>query len=236
MVIAGVILAVVVLAVVVSWWSEGYIGATEGIVLFAVYGGLLVGLFAAESMTSRMFALIPLVASAVWGGYLAKSWSMRSYLKEKVAQYVSAVDMDPDNFAARAKLAETLYELGERERAIAEMQIAVGQSPRLATPDHHTLRQWMRDEQLRNSGNLLCYRCGLQNERGSKVCGKCGSPLRYPFEPGQILKKNTHQFVVISVGLALAGASLALLPLKYALLPICFALLAAGGWGLLRRK
>jgi tetratricopeptide (TPR) repeat protein len=236
MVIAGIILAAAVFFVVISWWSEGYIGATEGVVLFVVYGGLLVGLFSAQSLAARTLALLPLLASTIWGGYLVKTWSLRSYHKEKAKQYEAAIDNDPGNFAARAKLAETLYELGETERAIAEMQIAVDMSPRAATPERHTLRRWQQDERLRVTRNIICFRCRHENERGLKACVKCGTELHYTFDATDTLKRNMHQFVAISVGLALAGMSLALLPFKYALLPVACAVLVAVGWSMLRRS
>ena len=234
--IVGVILAVIVLVVVISWWSEGYIGATEGFVLFVVYGGLVFGLFAIRTSVTRVIIMIPLLASAVWSVYLIKMGSLQSYYCEKVKQYEATIDFDPQNSAARSKLAKVLYALGQTERAIIEMQMAIDISPTAALEDRHTLKEWQLEDRLIRTGAALCYRCGRENERGLRECVQCGLPLRRPVAPKRSLKQNTRQFAVITAGFALAGISLALLPLKFAFIPIGCGLLAAAGWNLLRSK
>jgi len=236
MILLGIFLAAVVLVVISSWWSEGYIGGMEAVVLFAVYGGLIFGLFVCQTTAGRAAMLIPLVGSAAWGAYLLKAGSIRSYYKEKVRQYEAAIDEDPRNFAARARLAETLYELGEIERAMAEMQMAIDLSPHPAVAERFTLKRWQDEERLKESRNVLCYRCGHENESGLKVCANCQAELRYPIDAAEALNRNMRQFVAVSAGVALSFVSFVLLPWKYALIPAGCSVLVAVGQTLLGSK
>jgi len=234
--LVGVLLAAVVLVVVRFWWAEGYIGASEAIVLFAVFGGLLFGLFASQNELARWLTLIPLAGAALWSLYLLKAGSLRSYYRQKARQYEAAVDADPSNVAARTKLAEALYEIGDAKRAIAEMQIAVELNPQYAVSERRALQRWQEEERLRETGNVLCYRCGQENRRGSRLCAKCGTELRYYRTVGQALKDNIHVFATVSAAVALAAISFAIMPGRWALLPIGCGLLAALGWVLLRHR
>jgi len=201
-----------------------------------VYGGLLFGLCVSESTLARLLALIPLVATAAWSIYLLKVGSIRTYLKQKVRQYEAAVDADPMNFAARTKLAETLYELGEAARAMAEMEMAIQTAHGSAAQQRFTLKNWQEEERLRQSRNVLCYRCGHENEHGLRWCSRCGSALPIGIDPLRAFRRNLRQFAVIAVGLALAGVSFALLPPAIAFIPVVFSILCALGWTLLRGK
>ena len=113
----GVVLASACMFIVLYWWSEGAIEASEGIVLAVVFGGLMIGLFAARNVGQFLLAFVPLSAAAGYGIYTWRLGSWRSYYKKRCAEYEAAIRSDPRNLAAREFLAEALFSLGDLDRA-----------------------------------------------------------------------------------------------------------------------
>ncbi len=231
----GIILASVWLFVVLYWWSEGIIEASEGLLLACVFCGLIFGLFAARTTLHFLLAFIPLAVSAAYAVYSYKIGGIRSFYRRRCREYMCAIQADPRNLGARQYLAETLYNLGELDQAISEMQAAVDMGAGIEC--QHRLSKWTKERYFRDTTNPVCRWCETENQPGARMCRRCGSDLPYENALSRWLmggKTSTLRYYLILVGgIALVCISLLLLPLKYAFIPLGLCVFALAGWFLL---
>lgn len=214
MVIIGVVLAGAVFLLIVSWWVEGYIGATEGLVLFALYGGLVFGLFAAPSLALQAVALVPLLASAIWAAYAWKKGSLRQYYLDQIRRYRSAIDFDPRNLAARRQLADALYKVGDIDMAIAEMRVLAELSPS-ATEERYVLRHWEEEKRMIDTGVVVCHRCGTENGPGVNWCRRCEAPLLRFKRKTWLAEAGFKGYILMLAGGTVTVLSFVFLPMPY---------------------
>lgn len=233
-VMIGVALALAGIFVAMYWWSEGAIEASEGFVLAGVFGGLIIGLFAAREVWQFLLAFVPLAGAAAYGIYTWKLGSWRSFYKRRCADYVSAIQFDPKNLAAREFLGDALYNLGDLDRAIDEVQAAVDLGAGMEC--QYKLGKWTKERYLRDTTNPVCRWCQTENPRGARGCAKCGADLPYDSAFTRWLmggRSARARYYLLSITVvAIMGISLAVMPLRFALIPIGFCLLALGGWAL----
>ena len=235
MCIFGVILASVCIFVVLHWWSEGAIEASDALFLATVFGGLLFGLFAARTVLQFLFAFLPLSAAIIYGIYNWKVGSWRAYYKNRCVEYEKAILDDPRNLAAREFFADTLYNLGELDRAIDEMQAAVDLGATIEC--QYKLGKWTKERYLRDTTNPVCRWCGTENKPGERKCFKCGADLPYEnaFTRWLLGGKwaRARYYLLIITGFTIASVSWLILPANFAFIPfICYGL-AIGGWALI---
>jgi len=230
----GVVLASACIFVVLYWWSEGAIEASEGIVLATVFGGLIVGLFAARSTWQFLLAFIPLASALVYGVYTWKIGSWRSYYKKRCADYESVIHADPRNFAAREFLADALYKLGDLDRAVDEIQAAADMGAGIEC--RYKLGKWSKQRYLRDTPNPVCRWCEIENSPGARKCAQCGADLPYDNAFTRWLfggkSASARGYLLAIAGLAIAVVSWLVLPVKIAFVPfVCYGL-ALAGWAL----
>ena len=235
MLLVGVILAAVFLMAVIRWWSEGIYEASDALLLAVVFCGLIFGLFAASTVWQFLLAFVPLSAASAYAVYSYKTGGMRAYLKKRCADHIRAIQFDPRNVGAREYLAEALHDLGELDRAIDEMQVAVNMGAGVEC--HYTLAKWTKERHLRDSTNPVCRWCMTENAPESRTCSNCGAMLPYQSPLGRWLTggrtAGARYFLIMVTGLALVCVSVLLLPLKFAFIPLAACLMALGGWSLL---
>lgn len=216
------------------WWSEGAIEASEGVLLASVFGLLIIGLFAARSVWQFVLAFVPLATAGGYGIYTWKIGSWRSFYKQRIEGYISAIRQDPKNLAAREFLADALYNLGELDRAIDEMQAAVDLGG--AMECQYKLGKWTKERYIRDTTNPVCRWCQTENNPGDRACSKCGADLPYENAFTRWLmggKSSSARYYLLAIAaVAIVGVSLVLLPIKFAFIPILFCILALAGWSL----
>lgn len=230
----GVILSGAVLFLVMYWWSEGIIEASEAFVLAIILCGLVFGLFVAGSIGQFFLAFIPLSGVAAYAYYSYKIGSSTAYFKRRCDDYRMVIEADPRNLGARQYLAEALYNLGNLDDAIAEMQTAVDMGGGMECQYH--LSKWIKQQHLRDTINPVCRWCETENPMGARVCSRCGAELPYDTAFTRWLMggkaANARKYLLLLIGAAIACISLLTLPFKFALIPIMSYLLTLAGWGL----
>lgn len=232
--IVGAILASAFIFVVMYWWSEGAIEASEAFLLATVFGTLIVGMFAAHTLFHFLLAFIPLSAASGYGIYTWKCGSFRAYYKCRCAEYIRAIQADPRNLAAREYLADALYNLGELDRAVDEMQAAVDLGAGVEC--QYKLGKWSRERYLRDTSNPVCRWCGTENQQAARKCSKCGADLPYDTAFTRWLlggrSSGARYILLIIAGLALAATSVLVLPLRFAFIPLGLCVLFLVGWSM----
>lgn len=235
MVLVGVVLASLFLLVVMRWWAEGILEASDALLLTVAFGGLIFGLFASRELWQIMLAFVPLAAGAAYLIYNYTAIGTRSFLKQRCQEYMQAIQFDPRNLGAREYLAETLYNLGELDRAIDEMQVAVNMGAGLEC--RYRLDKWIKERHLRDTLNPVCKWCFTENAPGARKCSRCGSELPYDNVISRWLTggktKSARYYLILTIGAALIAVSLVFLPLKYAFIPVVACVLTVAGWWLI---
>lgn len=234
MLLIGVALAGVWLFVVIYWWSEGAIETSEALLLAAVFGGLVFGMFAAQNAWQFVLAFVPLAGAAGYAIYSYRVGGIRAYYRSRIQEYIEAIQFDPRNRGARQRLAETLYTLGELDKAIDEMQVAVDMGGDIECV--HTLAGWTRERHLRDTPNPVCRWCETENARGARACEKCGADLPFDSALTRWLMggrtSSARYYLIVVTGLAMLCVSLLVMPVVYAFIPLAACVLAIAGWSL----
>ncbi len=234
MVIVGVLLASIFIFVVMYWWSEGCLEASEAFLLAFVFGSLIVGLFAARTFWQFLMAFVPLAAASGYAIYTWRYGSFQAYYKRRCAEYVAAIQADPKNLAAREYLADALYNLGQLDRAVDEIQAAVDLGAGIEC--QYRLGKWSRERYLRDTTNPVCRWCGTENQEGMRTCSKCGADLPYDTALTRWLlggrSSSARYYLIVITGLAVTVTSLLLLPIKLAFIPLALCILFPVGWSL----
>lgn len=235
MVLIGVALAGAALFVALYWWSEGAVEASDAVLLAVVFSGLIFGLFAANHMWQRLLAFVPLSAALAYAVYDARAGSVRSFYRARCKDYVAAICSDPYNLAAREHLADALYQLGELDRAMDEIQVAADMGAGMEC--QYKLGKWSKERYFRDTPNPICRRCQTENEQGARACAKCGSDLPYHNALSRWLSGGRNSsarcYLILITGAAVSAVSFAVLPLRFAFIPIGLCLMALIGWLLL---
>lgn len=235
MAVIGVIAAAAFFFLVLHWWSEGVIEASDALLLDAVFCCLIFGMFAARTPLQFLGAFIPLSAAGAYAIYAHRVGGMHSYLKSQCALYIGAIQSDPRNLAARQRLAETWHALGELDQAITEMLVAVQAGAGVEA--QYRLAQWQREQKVRDSLTPVCRWCGTDAPQGSRQCPRCGTPLSQSSGFARWVKggkgASARGWLLAVVTIALVSLSLAFLPVHFALIPVALFGLALAGWALI---
>lgn len=215
--------------------GRGCSGASDAILLTVVFGGLIFGLFASRELWQVVLVFVPLAAGTAYLIYNYTTLGTRSFLKRRCQEYMQVIQFNPRNLGAREYLAETLYNLGELDRAIDEMQVAVNMGAGLECC--YRLDKWVKERRLRDTLSPVCKWCFTENAPRAKTCSRCGSELPYDNAISRWLTggktRSARYYLILTAGAALIAVSLAFLPLKYAFVPIAACVLAIVGWWLI---
>jgi len=234
MCLVGIIFAAACLFAILYWWSEGALSATEAITLQVIFGSLIIGLFAAHTALQFSSAFVLLAGCIGYLYYSNQIGTSKSFYKSRCEQYIAAIKSDPRNLAARECLADALYNLGQLDRAIDEIQAAVDMG--CGMDAQYKLGKWTKERHFRDTLNPVCRWCETENIPGARRCVKCGADLPYEnaftrWLMGGKTSAARYYFLMLA-GAGIICVSLLLLPLKFAFIPFFSCLLALGGWAL----
>lgn len=234
MVLVGLVLAAAWMFVVLYWWSEGSIEASEAILLAGVFAMLIFGLFAARTFPQFLLAFIPLVFAAGYAIYSYCIGGTRGYYKRRCEDYMRAIRSDPRNLGARQYLAEALYSLGDLDRAVDEMQAAVDLGAGMEC--QYKLGKWSKERYFRDTTNPVCRWCETENKPGARKCSRCSADLPYDNALTRWLMggktATARYYLLVIIGTAIMSVSFLLLPPKFALIPVGLCAIALIGWSL----
>ncbi len=221
--------------VVLHWWAEGVIDASEAVVTAFLFSMLVIGLVMARNLLELLMAALPL---AVGLGYLLYSWkigSWRAYYKRRCAEYEDLIRSDPKNLAARERLADAIYALGDLDRAIDEMQAAVDFGGDMEC--QYKLSKWSKERYLRDTTNPICRWCGEENQLNDRKCYKCGADLPYENAFTRWLiggrSARARYYLLAITAVAIVIVSWLILGLLLALIPLIFCIVVIAGWSLI---
>lgn len=232
----GILLAAVGIFVALHWWAEGALDGSEAFLLATVFGGLVVGLFLARNLLQFLFAALPLLAAFGYAVYTWQYGSWRVYYKRRCADYEGIIRSDPRNLAAREFLADSLYALGDLDRAVDELQAAVDLGGDIQC--QYKLGKWSKELHLRDTVNPVCRWCGTENNLNQRKCFKCGADLPYDNPLSRWLmggrSERARYYLSIITAVALVVISWLLLGPKFAIIPLLFCVTGLIGWSLLK--
>lgn len=235
MFLIGLLIAVGAIFLVMHWWSEGMIEASEAIILAVVYGGLAVGLFNAHSFWQVILALVPMAGAVAFTYYSFRLGGMRAIHQQRCNEYMQTIQADPSNRAAREYLANTLYVMGYLDHAISEMEVAVQMGAELES--QYNLSKWQKERYMRDCVNPVCRWCHTENQLGAKICVKCGGDLPFRSSLNHWIANGktavSRYYLLLTAGVSLLAVSLLWLPVHLALIPLGFVILAIMGWSLI---
>ncbi|MCL5104829.1 MAG: hypothetical protein M1133_12045 [Armatimonadetes bacterium] len=207
---------------------------TDAVILAIVFCGLGFGVFAAETAWQVVLTLAALAGAAYYTIYSFRLGGLKSFYKARCAEYMLAIQQDPTNRAARQFLAETLYMMGELDRAVEEMQVAVDMGADLEA--QYKLSKWGKERYMRDCPNPICRWCHTENEQAARTCVKCGADLPYRNSFNQWIAggrtATARYYLILTAGASVLVVSLILLPIQYALVPTFLLLVAMAGWSL----
>ena len=133
---------------------------------------------------------------------------------EEIGRYERALEIDADNTAAHALLADTYRRRGELERAIEEYEAALRLEPSLKE-ESYWLERLKVEVERQASKELLCPRCRTPRPEGAGTCPECDREYsawevwRHSFET----MNQTRQATLTGVGVGAAGLLFAVLVL-----------------------
>ena len=211
------------------------IDGTEALVLSILFCGLAIGLFSSRQWWGRLIALALLAGVSAYTAYSFKIGSARTLYKRQCERYIQTIQSDPRNWGARERLAETLYNMGQLDRAIDEMQAAVDTGAGMEA--QYKLSHWSKERHYRDTLNPVCRSCRTENVRGARQCSQCGADLPYESSFARWLSggpRGGSRIYLLSLAAAgLTGVSVLVLPLRFAFIPVGCAVLGLVGWALL---
>ncbi|MCE5314482.1 MAG: hypothetical protein ABFD49_05580 [Armatimonadota bacterium] len=210
------------------------IDLSDAIILAAILCFASFGMCRAHTFWQWALILLPMVGVGGYVSYSFKIGGLRSFYRKQCEEYVESVNADPRNMAARQYLAETLYKLGELDRAIDELQVVVDTGSNIEC--EYNLTAWRRERYIRDTQNPYCKMCLVDYPQGTHVCKKCGGRLSYQSSLGKWLSggrlPGIRYYTLVLFGVALIAGSVMLLPWRYALIPAGLLAVAATGWAL----
>ena len=133
---------------------------------------------------------------------------------EEIGRYERALEIDPDNTAAHALLADAYRHRGELKRAIEEYEAALRLEPSLKQ-ESYWLERLKVEVERQASKELLCPRCRTPRPEGAGTCPECDREYsawevwRHSFE----MMDQTRQATLTGVGVGAAGLLFAVLVL-----------------------
>jgi hypothetical protein len=209
-VVIAAIIAGILVHHIIGKYIEGAMGAVECIVIVGVFVGLLISILTLKLVLAGLLlvALIGLLLLPTLQGRRV----IRTMYDEQIQQFRTAIEIDPQNLAARARLAETFYKIGNLDGAITQMSEVVTRSP-ACLAEAHRLQQFIQDRDERKAPPAKCPNCGHSNPPGRTRCYNCEASLSLGGELVNWLRQGGAKQLVIAWAITIAIATLIMIGL-----------------------
>jgi hypothetical protein len=158
------------------------IGLSLFLVYLAIAGGFLVAIVIATLMLATL-AAVPYLASRIDQRLL---FEVDEHILE---QAFGAFGENPSNVAALFRIANVLYDAGQRGHAIRVAEYAASLLSSDVDPvsnrsfrdlfrkELHDLKRWREDARPTDFHPIRCLRCSMINPPGVIACGRCQAPV-----------------------------------------------------------
>jgi tetratricopeptide (TPR) repeat protein len=206
-VVTAAVIAGILVHQLIGRYIEGSIGAVECVIIVGIFAGLLISILTLKLILAAVLlvALIGMLLLPTLQGRRI----LRTMYDEQIQQFRNAIEIDPQNLAARARLAEAFYKIGNLDEAITQMSEVVTRSP-ASVAEAHRLRQFIRDRDERKAPPVKCPSCGQSNPPGRTRCYNCEASLSLSGEFVNWLRHGGAKQVVIAWAITVAVATLIL--------------------------
>jgi len=237
MLILGMVVSIaVVFFYVLNEWSEGAYGGLDATLTALLLIALIVASYHLMTAFSPLLGSLPVAAALGYVFYRRKYSNGLHILQGNVDRYRRMVISEPKNLAAREKLANALYDLGELDQALYEIRSAVNMG---AGPScEYSLKKWTLERKVLVDGIPVCRWCDTENKVGERFCVNCGFELPYDTQMTRRLfagKKTQKLLGTILISSATMVALAIISGLTFAvLIPVGFGIIAYWGWQIIR--
>lgn len=178
----------------IGWYIEGNVGAAECVMVAGLFAALVVSLASGAVVVSVLIG-VGLAVALIFPVVQSIRISRELY-DEQIERFRQAIESDPDNLAARSRLAQTLYKKGRLDEAIVEMSEVVNRSPQ-SRQDAYLLKEYLTEKAERQAPPVICPSCGHRNPPERTHCYHCEGFLRVSSEFKKWLLKGGLRGVVI---------------------------------------
>ena len=199
---------------ILGWYVDGTIGGFECALMAGVYIGMVLCI-----ITLKILPAVLLLAVLIFLLILPKIRGRRiitALHDEQIERFRLAIESDPQNLAARGRLAETLYKKGRLDEAIAEYSELVKRSPQ-SREEAYRLNQLVREKEERKAPPIICPSCGHSNPPDRTHCYNCENNLRLTSELKKRLvrgglKRIAITWAIVMAVIAVVMSALSVLP------------------------
>jgi ribosomal protein L40E len=212
---------------ILGWYVDGTIGGFECALMAGVFLGMVLCIF-----TLQILPAVLLLAALIFLLILPKIRGRRMVTAlhdEQIERFRLAIESDPENLAARGRLAETLYKKGRLDEAIAEYSDLVKRSPQ-SREEAYRLNQLVQEKEERKAPPIICPSCGHSNPPDRTHCCNCENNLRIAGELKKWLvrgglRRIAITWAIVMAVIAVVMSALSMLPVVGRILVIALILL-----------
>ena len=186
---------------ILGWYVDGTIGGFECTLMAGVYIGMVLSI-----ITLNILPAVLLLAVLIFLLALPKIRGRRMITAlhdEQIERFRLAIESDPGNFAARGRLAETLYKKGRLDEAIAEYSELIKRSPE-SREEAYRLNQLVEEKEERKTPPIICPSCGHSNPPDRTHCYTCENNLRITSELKKWLVRGGLKQIAITWAIVMA--------------------------------
>lgn len=207
----------------IGMYVVGDITPMQCVFTAGIYIGMIISIVTLKLLTALVL-LILLIGLLVIPKLMDRR-QLRTLYDEKTEQFRAALADDPQNLAARERLAEMLYKQGHLDDAITEMAEVARRSPD-ARQNAYRLEQWVKEREERKAPPIVCPSCGHSNPSGRTHCYNCEASLSVSVELAKWLRHGGAKEIAVTSAIAfgvitLVMAGLTMLPMAMRVVIIC---------------
>lgn len=195
------VVAGILLHKIIGWYIEGTIGGMQCIIVAGLYVGLVISI-----VTLNIFVAALLLAALVLLLLISKRQEQkitRDLQDDQITQYRTVIAGDPQNLAARSRLAEVLREKGMLDEAITEMTEVVRLSPE-SRREAYRLNMFIEEREEQKAPPITCPSCGHRNPPDRTRCANCEGDLRLLSELKKWLAQGGLRQIAVTWAIAIA--------------------------------
>ncbi len=203
--VAAAIIAGFLLSKLIGMYMMGEIGPYGCVIIVGVYMGMLISAFTWHLVPAALL-LVLLIGLLLLPSIHGRHTERKLY-NDQMRQFIAAIESDPQNMAARGRLAETLYKMGDLDGAIAQMSEVVSRSPS-SIQESHRLQQFVRERDERKAPPVKCPNCGHSSPPGRTHCYNCESSLSLSREIVKWLQGGGAKQIIVTWAITVAVVTL----------------------------
>ena len=217
------VIAGVLLHAIIGRYIEGVIGAVECALVAGVYVGMVVSIMSGQIILAGI--LLVVLVFLLLLPTLHGRRSDRALYEQQMAQFRAAIESDTHNLAARGRLAETLYKIGDLDGAIAGYEELVRMSP-TSLDEARRLKYLIQEKDERKTPPIICPSCGAANPPDRTRCYHCEGYLAISGEIRKWLVRGGMKQICITSAITMAVITIIVAGLSMLSVPVRIVIVA----------